>query len=605
MPNTVRLKRSAVQNKVPLTTDLQLGELAVNTFDGKLYTLKNDGSNSVVEVNATNWMAPVKAATTANITLSGTQTIDGIALVAGDRALVKDQTTTSQNGVYIVSATAWTRAADADTAAKMAGAAVAVSSGTVNGGFTWDSDFKSTDTLGTTALTWARVVDTGLASSVAPNNIGTAASGTSVNYSRSDHVHDLPNTTVTAGSYTNASITVDEKGRLTAASNGGATIPPGSIVDADVSATAAIAGTKIAPNFGAQLIQSSQANQALSLTGILNPASTNNGLLSVGTLGFSGARMGANFTSAQTSYYQVVLQNTSNNAGASTDFVVCNDSSTDSTFYGNFGINSSTFSGTGALGTPSATYVTATSGPLAIGTTTANPIRFAYNGEATDSLAIDANNATFGKTIVPRTGIATAAPLDFTAGTNLTTPAAGAFEYDGTHFYGTATAGLGRGIVPTVLCYREPNARSILTSTISDFFSAGTISLAASSLYKIEFWAYWQCNAAGTMTFTLTASSAPSIISASYVGSPVTGIAAGAPTTGYTGSRAATTAAFAATASMSNNSYQAYRITAEVLTNLATTFRLRSTFSGSNMQVQVGSHMTVTQLSSATTGAFA
>ena len=126
-------------------------------------------------------------------------------------------------------------------------------------------------------------------------------------------------------------------GDVTINSSGVTAIGTGVIVDAEVSATAAIAGTKIAPNFGAQLIQSSQANQALSLTGSLNPSTTSNGLLSVGTLGFSGSRMGANFTSSQTSYYQVVLQNTSSNAGASTDFVVCNDSATDSTFYGNFG----------------------------------------------------------------------------------------------------------------------------------------------------------------------------------------------------------------------------------------------------------------------------
>jgi hypothetical protein len=51
MANLVKLKRSAVAGKVPLTTDLQLGELAVNTYDGKLYTKKDDGTASVVELN--------------------------------------------------------------------------------------------------------------------------------------------------------------------------------------------------------------------------------------------------------------------------------------------------------------------------------------------------------------------------------------------------------------------------------------------------------------------------------------------------------------------------------------------------------------------------
>jgi hypothetical protein len=51
MANLVKLKRSAVAGKAPLTTDLQLGELAVNTYDGKLYTKKDDGTASVVELN--------------------------------------------------------------------------------------------------------------------------------------------------------------------------------------------------------------------------------------------------------------------------------------------------------------------------------------------------------------------------------------------------------------------------------------------------------------------------------------------------------------------------------------------------------------------------
>jgi hypothetical protein len=51
MANTLKLKRSSVSGKVPTTGDLQLGELALNTFDGKLYTLKNNGTASVVELS--------------------------------------------------------------------------------------------------------------------------------------------------------------------------------------------------------------------------------------------------------------------------------------------------------------------------------------------------------------------------------------------------------------------------------------------------------------------------------------------------------------------------------------------------------------------------
>lgn len=78
MANTFKLKRSSVSGKVPTTGDLQLGELAVNTFDGKLYTLKNNGTASVVEIGGvasfsagTTGLTPTTA-TTGAITLGGT-----------------------------------------------------------------------------------------------------------------------------------------------------------------------------------------------------------------------------------------------------------------------------------------------------------------------------------------------------------------------------------------------------------------------------------------------------------------------------------------------------------------------------------------------------
>mgnify|MGYP006943395553 CR=1 FL=1 len=77
--------------------------------------------------------ASVKAASTANIaSLSGTMTIDGVALGAGDRVLVKDQTTTSANGVYVVAAGAWARSEDLSTWAEHVAAYLFVEQGTVN-----------------------------------------------------------------------------------------------------------------------------------------------------------------------------------------------------------------------------------------------------------------------------------------------------------------------------------------------------------------------------------------------------------------------------------------------------------------------------------------
>jgi len=98
----------------------------------------------------------VKAATTANITLSGTQTVDGIALVANDRILVKDQTTTNQNGIYVVAAGAWSRATDSDTWAELVASYTFVEQGTVNADSGWVCTVDQGGTLGTTAVTWTQ-----------------------------------------------------------------------------------------------------------------------------------------------------------------------------------------------------------------------------------------------------------------------------------------------------------------------------------------------------------------------------------------------------------------------------------------------------------------
>ena len=111
--------------------------------------------------------------------------------------------------------------------------------------------------------------------------------------------------------------------------------------------------------------------------------------LSVGSApGYSVPNNLATFVSTVNSYNQLVIQNRSNGTSASANLVVNNDSSTDSTFYGEIGMNSSTFSGTGALSAPNATYVSATSGPLVLGTTTSHPIRFTVNNGATDVMYI-------------------------------------------------------------------------------------------------------------------------------------------------------------------------------------------------------------------------
>lgn len=102
------------------------------------------------------WKDPVLTATTANLTLSGTQTVAGKAVVEGDRVGVLGQTNAADNGIYICHAGAWTRSADADLFNEIAGCAFLVLDGT-NKGARYNCTSAKDGTLGVTALTFVQV----------------------------------------------------------------------------------------------------------------------------------------------------------------------------------------------------------------------------------------------------------------------------------------------------------------------------------------------------------------------------------------------------------------------------------------------------------------
>ena len=117
----------------------------------------------------------VRVATTANITISTAlnngDTLDGITLATDDRVLVKNQTTGSQNGIYVVAASP-VRAYDQSTDDPAFGFLVYVREGTTNGGTLWRNTNTSTPTIDTTSLTFAAVGGSSGASSVAITDAG-------------------------------------------------------------------------------------------------------------------------------------------------------------------------------------------------------------------------------------------------------------------------------------------------------------------------------------------------------------------------------------------------------------------------------------------------
>ena len=97
--------------------------------------------------------ASVRVATTEDIILSGTQTIDGVSVIAGDRVLVKDQDAAEDNGIWVVSASTWSRSADADTDDEVnAGMFTFVEEGTVHADSGWILATNNPIVVGTTEL---------------------------------------------------------------------------------------------------------------------------------------------------------------------------------------------------------------------------------------------------------------------------------------------------------------------------------------------------------------------------------------------------------------------------------------------------------------------
>lgn len=100
---------------------------------------------------------PVTAGSTASLALSGTQTIDGVAVTAGQRVLVKNQNDPTVNGIYDCASSAWSRSTDSDTSGEMpSGVFTLVSSGTTLGGSGWVLSTPNPITLGTSSLTFSQ-----------------------------------------------------------------------------------------------------------------------------------------------------------------------------------------------------------------------------------------------------------------------------------------------------------------------------------------------------------------------------------------------------------------------------------------------------------------
>ena len=287
--------------------------------------------------------AACKAGTLTNITLSGLQTIDGYSVLAGNRVLVKNQTATADNGIYVASASAWTRATDMDVWAEVPGAYTVLLNGSqANTG--WVSTSADTGTIGVTPITWVQF------SGVSTYYAGTGLTLTSNTFSITP--------VGTASTYGSASavpvFTTNASGQVTSVTN----------------TTIAIANTQVS---GLGTMSTQNANNVAitggSIDGTtvgLTTATTVKGTTVTATSQFSGP--GTGLTGTATSLNIGGNAATATSAGSVTNSITFNSG-------GAGGVSGSTFNGGAALtvsyntiGAPSTTG-TGASGTWGIGIT--------------------------------------------------------------------------------------------------------------------------------------------------------------------------------------------------------------------------------------------
>ena len=226
--STNKIANNAVNaNKMDLTAtyDFSSGTLTVATPSADAQAATKGYVDSIAQ--GLHWKDSVAVCASGNITLSGTQTIDGVGVVANDRVLVKGQTDGTENGIYVCAAGAWSRSTDMDAAAEFPGAAMFVREGTVNADSGWVCTNDAV-TVGATSVTFAQF--SGAGQIVAGLGLAKSGNTLSVNVDGSSLEISGDSLQVKAGGITSAMIA------------------DGAIVNADINASAAIAYSKLSLN---------------------------------------------------------------------------------------------------------------------------------------------------------------------------------------------------------------------------------------------------------------------------------------------------------------------------------------------------------------------
>jgi len=226
--------------------------------------------------------------------------------------------------------------------------------------------------------------------------------------------------------------------------------------------------------------------------------------------------------------------------------------------------------------------------------------------QASATLTYDGTNLQ-ASSVKPAAGTTSIAPIVLTSGTNLTTAAAGSIEYDGENMYGTVDTSSGRSSIGLYNQFRL-TADGGTISTIANFFgTTSNIALVADGYYDIEIIMYFLKSTAGTVTWTLTNSAAPTEQNVYFEMSPVTGIVAPPGTaTMLEGQAINATAAYSFTTGSLTTAVSHYaRFRIQLDNGAGTSLKIQATASAGTITPLAGSMWTARRLNTTNNGTYA
>ena len=353
----VQLYYSATASATPSASNLANGELAININDGKLY-FKNSSGAVTVLANSSVATGNLPGGSTGTVVYQSSTGVTAYLTLGASGTIL------SSNGtlpVYVSQASL-----SVGTAAVATSATTAITAQTV----TFNTAYSApTPTSGQNGYVLS-YTGSGFAWVAAP----AAVSATSI---AGGATYQIPYQSAPSTTAFSANLTFNSSTNTLGSTN--------------ITASGVLSGNSITSvtTIGAS---GNITGATITANGSITASSTT-GAFNYGTLSYSDTNILGSYQTSANTYIQKVLQNTNSGSAASVDFIVSNDQATATTYYGDFGMNSSTYSGTGSFQQPNVVYLYSISSDLVVGTQGNNYLRLVTNNNSADTMTLSPTNA--------------------------------------------------------------------------------------------------------------------------------------------------------------------------------------------------------------------